>query len=386
MVGTDQINALRALGTDPIRKWWCARHSTGVVMAPILTVISDFMGIWAAGIIAIQQPGAIDRLLEVDHGRPVHGGRLDGARETVLPGVAIVSIGCHVGLRTTGWNTGRRTRDDERVVAASVTVLVLDSLSPELMISLLIEMHTVQTQPASSNRHAAERSDHRFDHVSLAFDDRSSACCELRLARSYEGLLGASGAEKSISLKLILGLLKADAGKVWCERAAHQRYTEEQMMKCEPTSALVFRKARYSIAHGSREVGYKLYEESDQPPAEVRKRVEEVLGFVGCPSSSIGKPSELSGGQRRRVAIARAMAVKPGILLYDEPTTGFDPINSTTIDEERSSSEGSGRGHVDPGNAPTARRVLRRDPGSMRQGDKVILRTLERPRCKRPSS
>jgi phospholipid/cholesterol/gamma-HCH transport system ATP-binding protein len=70
------------------------------------------------------------------------------------------------------------------------------------------------------------------------------------------------------------------------------------------------------------------------PLDDVRRRVEEVLGFVGLAEFIDRKPSELSGGQRRRVAIARAMAAKPGILLYDEATTGLDPITATTVDEE----------------------------------------------------
>ena len=81
-------------------------------------------------------------------------------------------------------------------------------------------------------------------------------------------------------------------------------------------------------------VGYKLYEESDMPDEERTPRVEEVLGFVGLQEFIERMPSELSGGQRRRVAIARAMAAKPGILLYDEATTGLDPITAMTVDEE----------------------------------------------------
>ena len=81
-------------------------------------------------------------------------------------------------------------------------------------------------------------------------------------------------------------------------------------------------------------VGYKLFEESDMPLADVNRRVEEVLGFVRLSEFIDRMPSELSGGQRRRVAIARAMTAKPRILLYDEPTTGLDPITSLTIDEE----------------------------------------------------
>jgi len=80
-------------------------------------------------------------------------------------------------------------------------------------------------------------------------------------------------------------------------------------------------------------VGYKLLEQK-VPYEQANRRVEEVLGFVRLAEFIDRKPSELSGGQRRRVAIARAMAAKPRILLYDEPTTGLDPITSITIDEE----------------------------------------------------
>src|SRR5665213_77001 len=81
-------------------------------------------------------------------------------------------------------------------------------------------------------------------------------------------------------------------------------------------------------------VGYKYYEESDMPLEDVDKRVEEILGFIGLSEHIDKMPSELSGGQRRRVAIARAMASKPKILLYDEATTGLDPITATTVDDE----------------------------------------------------
>src|SRR5204863_8894094 len=81
-------------------------------------------------------------------------------------------------------------------------------------------------------------------------------------------------------------------------------------------------------------VGYKLYEETQMPLREVDARVEEVLGFVSLGEHIDKMPSELSGGQRRRVAIARAISFKPSIMLYDEATTGLDPVTALTVDDE----------------------------------------------------
>ncbi len=200
-------------------------------------------------------------------------------------------------------------------------------------------METFQTRTAVAERPAAGPDDPIivFEHVSLAFDDTvvlRDVSFELRRGHT-KIILGASGAGKSISLKLILGLLKADTGKVWVNGQLVNDYTEEQMMKVRADIGMVFQEgALFDSLTVGENVGFKLYEETDQPLAVVRQRVEEVLGFVRLSQFIDRKPSELSGGQRRRVAIARAMTVKPGILLYDEPTTGLDPITSTTIDEE----------------------------------------------------
>ena len=200
-------------------------------------------------------------------------------------------------------------------------------------------METPQTRTAVTDRPTTGSDDPIivFDHVSLAFDDTvvlRDVSFELRRGHT-KIILGASGAGKSISLKLILGLLKADAGKIWVNGQLVNDYTEEQMMKVRADIGMVFQEgALFDSLTVAENVGFKLYEETDQPLDLIRKRVEEVLGFVRLSQFIDRKPSELSGGQRRRVAIARAMAVKPGILLYDEPTTGLDPITSTTVDEE----------------------------------------------------
>ena len=176
-----------------------------------------------------------------------------------------------------------------------------------------------------------------FKNVSLSFDDSvvlRDVSFTLRKGHT-KIILGASGAGKSISLKLILGLLKPDGGEVWVNGQRVDGMSEDQMMGVRADLGMVFQEgALFDSLTVGENVGYKLYEETDVPIDEVRARVLEVLGFVGLAQFIDRKPSELSGGQRRRVAIARAMTVRPGILLYDEPTTGLDPITADTIDEQ----------------------------------------------------
>ena len=176
-----------------------------------------------------------------------------------------------------------------------------------------------------------------FDRVSLAFDEKvilSNISFTLLIGRT-KIILGASGAGKSTILKLILGLLKPDTGVIWVNGERVDGMTEHEMMKVRADLGMVFQEgALFDSLTVAENVGYKLYEETDMPRDQVRRRIEEVLGFIGLGEYIDRMPSELSGGQRRRVAIARAMAAKPRILLYDEPTTGLDPITASTVDDE----------------------------------------------------
>ena len=176
-----------------------------------------------------------------------------------------------------------------------------------------------------------------FDKVSLAFDDKvilRNVSFTLITGRT-KIILGASGAGKSTILKLILGLLRPDSGIIWVNGERVDGMPELELMKVRADLGMVFQEgALFDSLTVAENVGYKLYEETRMPHDQVRRRVEEVLGFIGLAEFIDRMPSELSGGQRRRVAIARAMAAKPRILLYDEPTTGLDPITATTVDEE----------------------------------------------------
>ena len=176
-----------------------------------------------------------------------------------------------------------------------------------------------------------------FDKVSLAFDDtvilRNISFTVI--TGHTKVILGASGSGKSTILKLILGLLKPDAGVVWVNGERVDQMTERQMMQVRADLGMVFQEgALFDSLSVAENVGYKLSDEIRMAPDLVRSRVEEVLGFIGLAEFADRMPSELSGGQRRRVAIARAMAAKPRILLYDEPTTGLDPITANTVDDE----------------------------------------------------
>jgi phospholipid/cholesterol/gamma-HCH transport system ATP-binding protein len=176
-----------------------------------------------------------------------------------------------------------------------------------------------------------------LDKVSLAFDDKvvlKDVSFEL-LPGHTKVILGGSGSGKSTILKLILGLLRPDGGTISVNGKRIDTMTELELMAVRADIGMVFQEgALFDSLTVEENVGYKLFEESDIAYEQAQQRVEEVLGFVGLHEYIERMPSELSGGQRRRVAIARAMAAKPGILLYDEATTGLDPITAMTVDEE----------------------------------------------------
>jgi phospholipid/cholesterol/gamma-HCH transport system ATP-binding protein len=176
-----------------------------------------------------------------------------------------------------------------------------------------------------------------FEHVRLAFDDKVVLKdISFTLGPGHTKIiLGASGSGKSTILKIITGLLRADAGAIVVNGERVDQLTEQEMMAVRADLGMIFQEGALFDSLTVREnVGYKLYEESDMPLEKADARVEEVLGFIGLSEFIDRMPSELSGGQRRRVAIARAMAFKPSILLYDEATTGLDPITATTVDDE----------------------------------------------------
>jgi phospholipid/cholesterol/gamma-HCH transport system ATP-binding protein len=190
---------------------------------------------------------------------------------------------------------------------------------------------------AASARATSQAPAVAFERVSFAFDDHvvlRDVSFEVPIG-SMCILLGASGAGKSVVLKLILGLLKPDSGAIYVKGQRVDGMGEADLNPIRADIGMSFQEtALFDSLTVAENVGYRLYEETDAPLDEVRARVAEVLGFIGLGDYIDRMPSELSGGQRRRVAIARAMASKPRLLLFDDPTTGLDPITAATVNDE----------------------------------------------------
>jgi len=176
-----------------------------------------------------------------------------------------------------------------------------------------------------------------FDRVSLAFDDHVVLRdCSFTVPKGDMRILfGASGAGKSVILKLALGLLRPDTGTITVNGQRVDEMAERDLLKMRADIGMVFQEnALFDSLTVEQNVGFRLSEDAELTEEQIDGRVAEVLGFVGLTDFAERMPSALSGGQRRRVGIARAMASKPQLLLFDDPITGLDPLIATTIDDE----------------------------------------------------
>lgn len=164
-----------------------------------------------------------------------------------------------------------------------------------------------------------------LDGIDLAVEPRETVC-----------ILGGSGAGKSTVLRLILGLIQPDEGQIIVNGRDMSTATYEEVLETRLDMGMVFQGAAlFDSLTVLDNVGFYLFEHTDLSEAEIRQRVEDALEVVDLEPSDVMDllPSELSGGMRKRVGVARALIHEPKLLLYDEPTSGLDPITTRTIDE-----------------------------------------------------
>ncbi len=175
-----------------------------------------------------------------------------------------------------------------------------------------------------------------FEDVAIGFEDKQVLNgVSFQLPRGEtKAVFGAAGSGKSTLLKLALGLLKPDRGQIYTLGQDVVHMKEEDLFALRSRVGIVFQESALFDSLTVREnVAFRLYEEGDVPESQIEERVREVLRFVELEHTLDKFPAELSGGMRRRVAIARAVITQPEVLLYDSPTGGLDPVTSTTIIE-----------------------------------------------------
>jgi phospholipid/cholesterol/gamma-HCH transport system ATP-binding protein len=173
-----------------------------------------------------------------------------------------------------------------------------------------------------------------FDGVSISFAEKFVfSDVSFKLGRGETlFLLGATGTGKSVLLKLVLGLFKPDSGKILIDGQDIVTLREGQLALIRKRMGIVFQEgALFDSLSVYENVSYRLHEEGEMDETQIEQRVREVLGFVELEEAMDKMPSELSGGMRRRVSIARAIISQPSLMLYDSPTSGLDPVTSHTI-------------------------------------------------------
>ena len=145
-------------------------------------------------------------------------------------------------------------------------------------------------------------------------------------------VLGPSGCGKSVMLKHIIGLLRPDAGRVWFDDCRIDLLREHELVDIRRRVGFLFQQgALFDSMTVGQNIAFPLREHTAVTREERLRRVDRMLELVGVPGTADRMPSELSGGQRKRIALARSIVLEPEVVLYDEPTTGLDPIRSDVI-------------------------------------------------------
>lgn len=177
----------------------------------------------------------------------------------------------------------------------------------------------------------------RYEHIAKSFGPKviyKDLCLDIVKGETIT-IIGGSGTGKSVMLKLLLGLMRPDEGKIFFDGKDVVGMKEEELIQVRKRVGMLFQGAALfdsmsvfdNVSYPLRE-HFKNYDET-----KLKEIVHEKLSVVGLPDTAAMMPADLSGGMKKRVALARALATDPEVILYDEPTTGLDPTNTNRIDE-----------------------------------------------------
>ena len=176
----------------------------------------------------------------------------------------------------------------------------------------------------------------RLEHVTKSFDNHvvlDDLTLDIKRHRTTV-VLGPSGTGKSVLLKHIVGLLRPDRGEVYFDGERIDQLSEHDLVAVRRKIGFLFQMgALFDSMTVEENIAFPLVEHTDLDSAQRGQRVDRGLRMVGLEGMQRKMPAELSGGQRKRVALARAISLEPSLILYDEPTTGLDPIRADVINE-----------------------------------------------------
>jgi phospholipid/cholesterol/gamma-HCH transport system ATP-binding protein len=176
----------------------------------------------------------------------------------------------------------------------------------------------------------------RFEHVTKSFGSKviyEDLTLDVKKGETLV-VLGGSGTGKSVMLKLLIGLLKPDSGDIFVNEENIVGYDEHDLLHIRKSISMLFQGgALFDSLTVFENVAYPLREHLTLDEAALAERVSRSLDLVGLSGSEALKPADLSGGMRKRAALARSIVLEPEVILYDEPTTGLDPANTRRISD-----------------------------------------------------
>ena len=334
---TEQLDALRVMGSDPIRYLVVPRFVACVLLTPMLTIYSDLLGILGGWVISVFMLG----IPNAPYWANSHVGDrqiMEGISKSFFFGAAIGLISCYKGFTSGSGASGVGKACTESFVASFIAIIVLNFVFAEMFKEMYLALYGVRgisdvsklvpytlPMPLIALRNLYKRFGKLLvlNHVNLEIAEGQSLV-----------VIGASGSGKSVMLKHIVGLLKPDEGEVWVSGRRIDNLSERELQSVRQQFGFLFQMgALFDSMTVEENIAFPLIEHTTKSKEEIDKIVGQKLTMVGLPETRKKVPGQLSGGQRKRIALARAIALEPAVILYDEPTTGLDPIRADVINE-----------------------------------------------------